>query len=124
VTTCRRRRWTTLCHWFQPVDNAPTVNLSSAGAAIPVRFSLGGDHGLAIFTDGYPVSSPITCDVNEPGAVIEETRNAGGSSLSYDAATDQYTYVWKTSKAWRETCRMLVVKFNDGSQQFAKFRFR
>jgi Thrombospondin type 3 repeat len=108
----------------QPVDNLPTLNLASAGGAIPVRFSLGGDQGLAIFADGYPVSSPITCNVNEPGAVIEETINGGGSSLSYDAATDQYKYIWKTSKAWKETCRMLVVKFNDGSQHFAKFRFR
>ena len=110
--------------FFQPVDNLPTLNLASAGSAIPVRFSLGGDQGLGIFADGYPVSSPIACDANEPGAAIEETSSAGGSSLSYDAATDQYKYVWKTSKAWKGTCRMLVLNFNDGSQYFAKFRFR
>ena len=110
--------------FFQPVDNLPTLNLASAGSAIPVKFSLGGDQGLGIFADGYPVSSPIACDANEPGAAIEETSSAGGSSLSYDAATDQYKYVWKTSKTWKETCRMLVVNFNDGSQHFAKFRFR
>lgn len=27
---------------------------------------------------------------------VSETVNVGGSSLSYDAATDTYTYVWKT----------------------------
>ena len=110
--------------FFQPVDNLPTLNLASAGSAIPVKFSLSGDQGLAIFALGYPASSPITCDLNEPGSVIEETASAGGSSLSYDAATDQYKYVWKTNKAWKGTCRMLVVKFTDDSQHFAKFRFR
>jgi hypothetical protein len=64
-----------------------------SGSSIPVKFSLGGNQGLAIFAAGYPVSSPIPCDASEPGAVIEETVNAGGSSLSYNATTDQYSYV-------------------------------
>jgi hypothetical protein len=54
-----------------------------SGSSIPVKFSLGGNQGLAIFAAGYPVSSPVPCDASEPGAVIEETVNAGGSSLSY-----------------------------------------
>jgi hypothetical protein len=110
--------------FFQPVEDLPMRNDASAGSAIPVKFSLGGDHGLVIFAAGYPASSPITCDASDPSALIEETVNAGGSSLSYNASTDQYTYIWKTNKAWRGTCRMLVVGLNDGSQHFAKFKFR
>jgi parallel beta-helix repeat protein len=110
--------------FFQPVDNLPTLNLATAGSSIPVKFSLGGDQGLAIFAAGYPASSAIQCDASEPGAVIEETVIAGGSTLSYNATTDQYNYVWKTDKTWKGTCRVLVVKFTDGSQHFAKFRFR
>jgi len=110
--------------FFQPVDNLPTLNIASAGSSIPVKFSLGGNQGVAIFAAGFPVSSQIQCDASEPGAVIEETVNAGGSSLNYNATTDQYSYVWKTDRAWKGTCRMLVVKFNDGSQHFANFRFR
>jgi hypothetical protein len=110
--------------FFQPVDNLPTLNVAAAGSSIPVKFSLGGNHGLAIFETGYPASSPIPCDASDPGVTIEETVNAGGSSLSYDATTDQYTYVWKTDRAWKGTCRMLVVTFTDDSQHFAKFRFK
>jgi hypothetical protein len=110
--------------FFQPVDNLPTLNVASAGSAIPVKFSLGGNQGLGIFAIGYPASSPIQCDASEPGAAIEETVNAGGSSVSYDAATDQYTYVWKTQRAWKGTCRMLVVRLSDNNQYLAKFRFR
>jgi len=110
--------------FFSPVENMPTLNIATAGSAIPVKFSLGGDQGLAIFAAGYPASSPITCDASDPSATIEETVNAGGSSLSYDANNDQYTYIWKTNKAWRGTCRMLVVGLNDRSQHLAKFRFR
>jgi hypothetical protein len=110
--------------FFQPVDNLPTLNVASAGSAIPVKFSLGGNQGLAIFAPGYPASSPIQCDANEPGTTIEETVNAGNSGVSYDATTGQYSYVWKTQRSWNRTCRLLVVRFADNSQYLAKFRFR
>ena len=42
----------------------------------------------------------------------------------YDPATDQYTYVWKTTKSWAGTCRRLTVTFNDGTQRYADFKFR
>ena len=73
---------------------------------------------------GFPASSPIPCDMSEPGTVIEETVSAGGNSLSYNATADQYSYIWKTDRAWKGTCRMLIVKFNDDSQCLAKFRFK
>jgi hypothetical protein len=110
--------------FFQPVDNLPTLNVASAGSSIPVKFSLGGNQGSAIFAAGYPASSPVQCDANDPGATIEETVTAGGSSLNYDPTADRYTYVWKTDRAWKGTCRMLVVKFTDDSQHLAKFRFK
>ncbi|MFN2416869.1 MAG: PxKF domain-containing protein, partial [Pyrinomonadaceae bacterium] len=110
--------------FLQPVENLPALNIANAGGAIPVKFSLGGNQGLAIFAAGYPASSPIPCDATEPGTVIEETVTAGSSGLSYSAATDQYNFVWKTDRSWRGTCRMLVVRFNDGAERLAKFRFK
>jgi Tol biopolymer transport system component len=110
--------------FFQPIDNFPLLNIVTAGSAIPVKFSLGGNHGLAVFEAGYPASSPIACDATQPGTVIEGTVNAGSSSLSYDAASGQYTYVWKTEKSWQGTCRMFVVRLKDGTERLAKFRFR
>ena len=46
------------------------------------------------------------------------TVTAGSSSLSYDATLDQYTYVWKTDKAWFGTCRQLTVRLNDATVRF------
>jgi len=54
---------------------------------------------------------------------VEETVSAGGSSLSYDASTGQYRYVWKTDKLWAGSCRQLVLQFDDGQQQRATFQF-
>jgi hypothetical protein len=110
--------------FLQPVDGLPTLNVINAGQAVPVKFSLSGNKGLNIFAVGYPVSGQIACADNEPGSDIEETVFAGGSTLSYNSSADLYTYVWKTDKAWKGTCRIFAVQLNDGIDHFAKFRFK
>jgi hypothetical protein len=52
----------------------------------------------------------------------------GGASptagtLTYDAATDRYTYTWKTDKAWAMSCRKLTMRLSDNSDHVAYFNF-
>lgn len=110
--------------FFQPVDNLPVFNVVNAGKAVPVKFSLSGNKGLNIFAANSPTTVSISCDGSAPQADIEETLNAGGSSLSYDASTDQYIYVWKTQNSWKNTCRQLIVTLNDGTEHRANFKFK
>jgi YVTN family beta-propeller protein len=110
--------------FFSPVDNPPVLNSVKAGSGVPVKFSLGGDQSVSIFATGYPKSQKITCDTSAPLDTIEETVTAGSSSLSYDPIADQYVYVWKTDKAWANTCRQLVAKLNDGTEHVANFKFK
>jgi hypothetical protein len=106
-----------------PVDKAPTRNGMKAGTAVPLKFSLGGDRGLAIFAAGSPSSQPVACDTGDPYDVVEQTVSAGGSSLTYDSTSDTYTYIWKTLKSWTG-CRKLTLAFADGSVQTATFQFK
>jgi hypothetical protein len=108
--------------FFAPVDNLPVVNKAKAGSAIPVRFSLNGDQGLNILATGYPKSVVMACSAGLQ-AEMEETVAAGASSLSYDPITDQYVYVWKSTKAWAGTCRQLQIRLTDGSERVADFSF-
>jgi hypothetical protein len=110
--------------FFQPVDNLPAINSVKAGAAVPVKFSLGGDLGLDIFAPGYPQTQLVQCETGSATDDIEATVTAGGSALNYDALTGQYNYVWKTDPAWAGSCRLLHVKFNDGEQYSARFSMR
>ena len=107
-----------------PVDDLPVLNDIKAGRAVPVKFSLGGDQGLAIFAPGYPKSQQVPCNSTAPVDGIEETVTAGGSSLTYDAASDLYSYVWKTDKSWAGSCRQLVLGLVDGTSRRASFMFR
>ncbi|HWS56805.1 MAG TPA: PxKF domain-containing protein [Pyrinomonadaceae bacterium] len=110
--------------FFSPVDNPPTLNQVNAGRAIPVKFSLSGNKGLAVFAAGSPASQQVTCNSSAPISELTETLTAGSSSLSYDASSDRYNYVWKTEGSWAGTCRQLVVKLNDGSSHTALFKFK
>ena len=100
--------------FFQPVD-MDKLNIAKAGSAIPVKFSLGGDKGLAILKSGFPKATKIACDTSEPTDEIETTVNAGSSSLTYDALAGQYVYVWKTAKATATSCYRFDLGLVDGS---------
>ncbi len=119
--------------FFAPVDNKDAsgnfiLNTVKAGSAVPVKFSLGGNQGLKILAPGAatspnPKSEAVSCTTSGTEDVVEETVNAGGSSLSYDASANQYTYVWKTDKAWATTCRLFTLTLSDGTLHQAKFKF-
>jgi concanavalin A-like lectin/glucanase superfamily protein len=112
--------------FFQPVDNpGPSenvVNRANAGRAIPVKFTLGGNQGLAIFFDGFPKFVSSQCDASDTQVSIEATTTSP-PGLSYDPATARYTYVWKTEKAWAGRCGTFQLGLNDGSDHHALFHF-
>ena len=108
--------------FFSPVANLPTFNSVKAGQAIPVKFSLNGNHGLGIMAAGFPASQQIACNSSAPLSDLEGTETSGGSTLTY--SPDQYHYNWKTESGWAGTCRVLVVKLNDGTEHTALFKFK
>lgn len=109
----------------RPVEDLPIWNGANAGQVIPLRFTLGGDYGLGILGSNSPSSITVACQVGEPVLVDEAASQApGGNALTYDAVTDTYTYVWKTQKSWKNTCRQLVLTLSDGSTHRANFRFK
>ena len=112
--------------FYAPVENRDAagtlvLNRVQGGSAIPLKFRLGDGHGVDVFADGYPKSETIACDSQAEVNGIDSTVNAGASTLQYDPVTGIYTYVWKTDKAWADTCRQLVLKFDDGQTARANF---
>ncbi|HEY6801698.1 MAG TPA: PxKF domain-containing protein, partial [Agromyces sp.] len=53
-------------------------------------------------------------EANPVGEVLDAV-TASRSGLSYDAATDTYTYVWKTDKAWAKKTGQFVLTLSDGT---------
>jgi hypothetical protein len=110
---------------FQPpVANPPTVNSANPGQAIPIKFNLGGNQGLAVIAPGYPTVTEVDCGSETPIGSAKETVAAGDSSLSYDPWSHAYTYVWKTTRRVAGTCQEFTLLLNDGSDHTAYFHFR
>lgn len=110
--------------FFSPVDNRPVANGAKAGSVIPVRFGLGGDRGLNVFASNYPKSQQVTCDSGAAVDGIEETTRSDAATLTYSSGTGTYQYAWKTERSWAGTCRELIVRFRDGTEQRALFKLK
>ena len=89
-----------------------------------MKFSCGGIPGLDVFAAGYPAVAQIACGSTAlPTGTRRDDDCRATARSAYDPATDTYTYVWKTHKAWAGTCRQLVVKLEDGTFHQANFQF-
>jgi hypothetical protein len=110
--------------FFQPVGNVPTLKGAKAGSAITVKFGLGGDQGLDILRAGYPRMTAVSCGDASPSNVVQPTVTAGGGSLHYDSTANQYSYNWKTSSSWADTCAKFDLGLNDGSTHAFLVQFK
>jgi hypothetical protein len=115
--------------FFSPVENRDSagslvLNKAQAGSTIPLKFRLGGDYGLGVLADGYPKSETIACGSHADVNGIDSTEYVGTAGLSYQASTGTYTYGWKTRKSWADSCRQLVLEFDDGTVARANFLFK
>lgn len=124
VTYTVRARTFTFTGFFSPVDNAPVFNQVKAGSAVPVKFSLGGDHGLSVFAAGFPRVDRVACGTGAIADEVEEFVTAGGSGLHYDPLTERYTFIWKTQKEMAGSCWQLTLQFTDGTTASALFKMR
>jgi hypothetical protein len=102
-----------------PVAAFPTVNSAKAGSAVPVKFRLGGFYGLDVIAAGFPISIKVNCTTFAPLEMGVPTTSGDGLQF----ANGQYSYVWKTDKAWGGTCRDLVVHLIDGTTHRARYKF-
>ena len=101
------------------VSAPPTFNSTKAGTSVQLKFSLGGNRGLAIFVAGSPTSQSMVC--GKP-VTLDEPVAVGGTGPTYDAKSGQYLFTWKTEKAWAGTCRKLSMTLVDGSTHIAYFQ--
>ncbi|MES3033798.1 MAG: ExeM/NucH family extracellular endonuclease [Gemmatimonadota bacterium] len=109
--------------FLSPVANPPALNDANAGSVVPMKFTLGGDRGLDVIVPTFPVSRPVACDGSSPSRDEALTSTVGKIQLRYDAATGEYTYLWRTEKAWAGTCREFFIRLTDGTDETALFRF-
>ena len=100
-----------------PVDAGGSILAAKAGDAIPLKFSLRGDHGVAVVSSA--TWRPASCSDWTDTAPAEP----GDGRLSYSASTDRYRLLVATERSWRNSCRTLELELADGTRHAVRVRF-
>jgi hypothetical protein len=105
---------------FRASDHDPLIVGLTLDTNEAPTVDAGGPYAVA---EGSSVTLTATVEVQVTDP-IEKTARPNQSGLSYDSTTDTYTYIWKTSKAWKGTCQHFVITFVDGTSYTADFQFK
>jgi hypothetical protein len=106
-----------------PVSNT-TRNYAKAGTVVGFKFGLTGYQGLDIFAANSPSSVTVTSCAAPPGKfTVLQGSNASSPTLTYEKRSDLYTYNWRTSTGWINTCRTFTMTLSDGTRHTASFYF-
>jgi hypothetical protein len=104
---------------FIGLQNPPALNKLNSGSTQPIKFSLGGDRGLAILAPGSPSSVPVNC---QTGAVTG-AGEAAASTAGLTFVSGFYQFDWKTAKSYTG-CRRFDLALVDGTMKSLLFDFR
>jgi hypothetical protein len=96
----------------------------SAGDAIPIVFSLGGDRGLDVLAPGSPSSVRTDCDHPGDPTGGEPAWSQSSRGLIFHSWTGHYVFMWQTRKSWAGTCRTFVLGLRDGDVARLTVSFR
>ena len=105
-----------------PVDNDVT-NLATAGRAVPLKFRVTRGDDVPV-TDISNVSVTVTdlqCELGMTADLVEEY--AAGKSGLQNLGDGHYQYNWKTSKSYKNSCKLLTLDIGDGVAHTAEFDF-
>jgi uncharacterized repeat protein (TIGR03803 family) len=117
--------------FFAPIDMAggPTVvwNTANAGRTIPAKWhlSLNGVPVTASSSFAGIYSYAVSCATGTGTVEQAIEEYAAGNSGLIDNGNGDWQYNWKTPKSYAGTCRVMFVRFSDGtSSPGASFKFR
>ncbi len=105
--------------WVSPTNAPPNVNNAHAGSIMRIHFTLGGAYGLDVLASGSPWHKRYSaCPTGTlvPGS-RRHTRPLGQQGLHFNAATNVYTYRWRTRAQWYPAlrCQQFQLQLNDGT---------
>jgi X-Pro dipeptidyl-peptidase len=111
--------WTGFLSTF---ENPPALNAAYSNGIQTVWFGLGGDFGLDVLASP-PASRQVDCSTLAPLGGYDPAATPNWDAFGYQAWTDRYYFPWKTTRAYRNTCRELTFSLTDGTSKSVYLQF-
>jgi sugar lactone lactonase YvrE len=110
--------------FLPPASAAPTLNLVTRGALVPIRWRLPDGRGGFVTNPASFSSATVGSLTCGSGASVPFADTAlGAAGISFDTATSSFVYNWQTSTSWTG-CRKLTIKLKDNSLHELRFKFQ
>ncbi len=110
--------------FLAPASEAPTLNLVTRGALVPVRWRLPDGRGGYVTNPASFSSATVSSLTCGSAATVPLNDVANGAAgISFDAATQSFVYNWQTTASWTG-CRKLTIKLKDNSTHELRFKFQ
>jgi len=105
-----------------PVDNE-AVNVVTAGRTVPLKFRIttGAGDPVTDLADVSVIVTTLQCELGTTADHVEEY--AAGNSGLQNLGDGYYQYNWKTSKTYKNSCKLLTLDIGDGVLHTAQFHF-
>jgi len=104
---------------YRPPVNPGNTATVNAGSALPMKFTLGSATGPNVLF-ANPRSRKVNCITAAPLGNWEPTSAVIGLT---ESPAGTYTYDWKTSRSWADSCRVFELTLDDGSYRRATVHF-
>ena len=102
-------------------ENPPVLNSANSNGLQSFWFRLGGNRGVR-HRRGRLLAPDRLRDEGSIGGT-EPAENPSYDSLFYQAHTGRYSYPWRTTTAYRGTCREFILTLDDQSVHTAWLQF-
>jgi hypothetical protein len=99
----------------------PAVTVVKAGSSTPLKFTLAGFTGLAVFEPGSPTFQATDCTTG--AALGAPVPTVASEPFYYDAGQHAYVYAWKSDKT-ATGCGRIDLKLIDGTTHSALISFK
>jgi hypothetical protein len=107
-----------------PVDNAPTVNVATAGQAIPFKWRLVDANGVAVTNLASASLGAVAMGCSNGTVADAVEQYAASASALQNLGDGYYQLNWKSPKSYQNSCKQMVLDLGEGNTRTALFRFK
>ena len=106
--------------FYAPVDRPSTMNVSKAGQAIPLKWTLRDANGVAVTNLATVTIKTVAVSCDQTVSLDPLEEYAGSTSGLLNLGDGRYQFNWKTPTTYAGTCKSIALVFASGGLSYTE----